>query len=287
MLTTKQHIDFGYNRSLRIKPFFEKLHYGVMLAMFRNSDLNVLKYEVTVSYLEAKDNYHVYEIERLLPVFVNEEEADLVADQLAIQVASALYPLQLKVSEQKGILGIYNFSDIKERWVKVKQKILDYNEGEIVKKYLRINESILSDEKSLRLSLRNDWFLHSYFNHIYIQYLNLKNQISVPFIWGANGVRFEIDQSISPNIDHRGYIISKMKGKCIDKRSKIDLTNALSYCFYPSDENVTGDYEAYYMLNGKDHSIDSFTIDTHLSLGDDEKTVSMVVYQIEKKGRKK
>lgn len=284
MQATEQHIDFGYDRFLRIKPFYEKLHYGVMLAMFRNSVSNILKYEITVCWLAKKENYHIYEIDRLPSVFINEEEVDLVADQLAIQVASVLYPLQLRVSEQKGIIGIHNFTNIQTRWIQVKKKILDYNDGETVEKYLRINESILNNERALLQSLRNDWFLHGYFNRIYIPYgknCSVINQISIPFIFDADGVKYEVTQTISPYSDERGYIISEIEGNYADNRSKADLENGLSYCLYPSLERVEGKYKAYYMLKGKDHSIEAFSIDTNLNLENDKKTISMVVSQIE------
>jgi hypothetical protein len=279
-----QKIQFGYDNTLTMKFCPDALHYGVMLALFNNDKVNTIKYEIGIRWIAKENLIHIIEINKS-NICINDQKPDLVADKLAVQTASAVYPLELIVTRANGIIGINNFEEIQKRWEISKKKIRDYNTGETLDKYLHLTEKTLTNETSLLKSLRNDWFIHSYFNNIYQTYgsqYSFTNIISAPFIFDAKGVDYKIEQKIKERIDERGFIKIEMQGEYCDERSIVDLESGLSFAKYNSAEKITGEYRAQYLLESRYHTIESYMLDSYLELNNSKK-ISIVVSQIKNK----
>ena len=274
-----QRIEFGFENTLPMKACYEPLHYGVMLALFNDEKVNTIKYEISVRWIGKEDKNHYIEINKISDTCINDQEPDLMFDILAVKAASALYPLQLIVTSSDGIVGINNVADIQKRWENTKQEIRKYYSSDVLEKYLRLNDKTLQSEETLLRSLRNDWFLHAYFNRIYQPYgreYSFTNHILAPFVFDSNGVEYTIQQTINPIIDEQGFVKIEMKGEFSDERSLIDLESGLNYPQYESANKPEGNYYAQYLIKSQHHTIDTLMIDCSLSLNNSKKTFIVI-----------
>lgn len=281
---TNRDVLFGYQNTLPMKMCREILTYNIALVLQRGSVINSIKYQLDVRWLALEDLNHIIEINRISAIYINNSEPDLMADELAIKVARVLYPLSLVVTRENGIVGIHNFAEIQERWQDIRQNLRDYYEGEILEKYLSLNDKVLQNEGSLLSSLKNDWFLHTYFNKIYQTYgsdYSFSNIIAAPIIFDTHGVEYTVKQEINSLIDNEGFINVSMNGEVSDDRSRIDLENSLSYKRYNSDGVLHGEYSAKYQIDSRFNTISKAVLDCNLML-EESRTVSVIINQIKK-----
>lgn len=265
-----QKIKLGYDNTLLMKFSPNSFTYKVSIKTDSNNQTNQIDYNVSIKWIQQEDLIHTIQINKLPETYkINGMEADLIADELAIKTASVLYPLELLVTYQDGIIGVNNVEEIQKRWINIKRNILDYNEGKIIEKYLRLTEKSIKDEQTLLFSLRNDWFVHAYFNDIYQTYTTkyeTENQIKVPFIFNTDGVVYKVKQKINKDLDKEGCVNIALHGKPSDTRSIIDLESKLDYERYPSESPLIGNYDANYILDPEFNTINEVKINAELEL---------------------
>lgn len=276
---------FGYNNTLIMKLCPNKFTYKVSIRLENNNQNNVVEFCASVKWIQKEDLLYNIQIDKLTETYkINGQEADLVADELAIKAASCLYPLNLLVTRQDGIIGINNIDEIQKRWLDVRKNMLNYNEGEIIEKYLRITEKSIKDEEALLLSLKNDWFLYAYFNRIYQTYTSeyvIENFIKVPLIFNTDGVEYNIQQKIDKDLDEKGCMNIAMKGNVSDLRSITDLENKLNYNRYLSESPLTGEYNAIYIIEPVYNTIEEVNLNVRLDL-EYPKVVDIHIIKIKK-----
>jgi hypothetical protein len=280
-----QKITFGYNNTLVIKFCPDNLTYKVLIKINSNNQNNTIEYYVSVRWVRKDDLLYTIKINKFTETYkINGLNPDLVADELAIQTASILYPLELLVTRQDGIIGVNNIDEIQKRWINIKKNILNYNEGEVIEKYLRLTEKSVKDEETLQLSLKNDWFLHTYFNNIYQTYTSeyiIDNLIAVPFVFNTDGVEYKVQQKIDKDLDENGYINISMKGEPSDLRSIIDLENKLDYNRYTSESPLVGECSAMYIVEPEYNTIEEVKFYSRLEL-EHSKEIDIHIVKIKK-----
>lgn len=273
---------YGNKLSLRKPPGI--LEYGVKITIFNGGRRDTIRYEVNMKWQE-KDNLHsLVLIDRISPVYVNESEPDYVADELALQVSSTLYPLLLLIDSNGAYAGIHNYPEIAKRWLQKKEKIREYYTGEWTEKYLRLNDRIFLHKENLERNLHNDWFLYAFFNRIHCNYpngLQVKRVDSFPFFQKKKGIDYEVTRTINEFIDEQGYITVNMQGILADERSKTDLEYAQSFPSHKDSEKATGIYKGKYILESRYHTIDALSLECTLEL-EEKKKVSVVISRIRK-----
>lgn len=280
-----QHIRFGYQNTLPMKRYPEILTYNIALTLQKESIVNTIKYQIGIKWLDLKDEYHIIEINKISATYINNREPDLMADELAVKVSAVFYPLELIVTQAKGIIGINNFPLIQKRWQNIRQNIKDYYNGETLDKYLSLNDKVLQTKDRLLNSLRNDWFLHTYFNNIYQTYgsdYSFSNTIPVPFVFDADGVEYTVKQEIDNTVDDKGFIHINMNGEVSDQRSQTDLDNALSYARYSDDNTpMKGVYNAQYQIDARFNTISEAVLNCDLML-ENYKRTTVIIKQVKK-----
>lgn len=278
----KTELIYGNKFPLRIPPGI--LEYGVMITVFNGSRRDTIRYEVSIKWIE-KDNLHsLAVIDRITPVYVNDTEPDYVADELALQVSSTLYPLILLINSNGAYAGIHNYPEIAKQWQQKKEKIRKYYTGEWTEKYLRLNDRILLNKENLERSLHNDWFLYAFFNRIHCNYPNgsqARRIDSFPFFQKKKGIDYEVTRTINEFIDEQGYITINMQGILADERSKTDLEHTLNFPSHKDSEKATGIYNGKYILESRYHTIDALMLNCSLDL-EENKKVSIVISRIRK-----
>lgn len=278
-LTLIPKVSFDEAYKLPLKPILEKMNYGVMYTIKSGDEENTVKFEVSITYKgKTSSNMHVFEVDRISKTFINDEEVNSIADELAVKTSAVLYPLELVVSNEGNWIAINNYKAINKRWSKIKEKVNDEYEGEWVEKYLLENEKMLENEDFLLNSLKKDWFLKSYFNSIYVYYshkFKFQTNTTFPILPNCKGVSYDIEQKIEEYLDEYNLIRIEQKGELNEERSKEDLENEMDIPYYgiidPNAVRAKGNYRSLYFLNGKTNFIESLFLECSIDVAVEKK----------------
>ncbi|GGF16045.1 hypothetical protein [Flavobacterium limi] len=248
--------------TLQINPFSQNRIYGLTCQNFENDSLiSSIHYEIQMLCIHSyENNFFSYEINRK-QVYIDNTAPDLKIEQIADSCAQAIFPVQIKISEDRKIVEITNHNDIKKRWLVIKDKLSKYYEGHIITQILNKVETTFSDKALLSESICKTWFFHLYFRPIYNTYTKNK---SLNFVWespvfGNQIISYDVQQTIEEYYSATDKLFINIKGKSIDKRSVNELLNGYSY---PKSEMsgiktqpLESEMEIQYKLYGEDQSI--------------------------------
>lgn len=95
----KKKVRFAPNNKLVYFPINSHYKYGVMINIENGEEKNELKYETSVKWVQKYGDYHIFEIDRISKIYINEEEANDIADLLAYETSKVLFPIHLMVDE--------------------------------------------------------------------------------------------------------------------------------------------------------------------------------------------
>jgi hypothetical protein len=271
-------------------PTKEKIEYGVQFIITNNEEVTTLKFKTSVQYCkrtEDKANY-IIEIDRISPIYFNDEDVSIVADELATLTASVFYPLQIIATGKGEFIALNNYEAIIKRWGMVKEKILKIYEGEWINNYITLNESTLADENLLFQSLQKDWFIAAYFNGVYTNHTDdyaIERTIHFPVIAQISPLQFTVNQTLNEYLDDNGNVVIEQSGTLTDDRNKEDLENNLNDAIYaliqPEDPKATGSFESKYFLNPSTNLIDAVSIRAAIAL-DKPQNIEIVISKIDK-----
>ena len=242
---------------LLLLPSKEPLYYGTNITIHNGEKQNAIKYTTKVLLIDrAQEGEYIFELSRTSKTFLNEEEVNDIAGELAIKAAKVLYPLQLIVDNTGKWIRIHNYKEIYDRWQKIKDAILKEYDGETVEQYLRLCERTLENEDVLFRSLSADLFLRAYFAGIYVDYsqaFSFTTEYGFPMLENANEVNYKTVQKLAKYLNRYDEILVQLDGGLNDARSKEDLKHGLPYPYYNSinnkSEKASGSFNAKYFLN--------------------------------------
>ncbi|WP_103863885.1 LysM domain-containing protein [Aquimarina sp. I32.4] len=257
---------------LRLEFPENDLNYGVLKTIKSGKKENTIKYKLSLRFYPENEalDHNFISIDLVSKIFINDEEPNLIADELAVACTEVLYPLVVKTDNNLNLLDIVNHQDIVKRWKKQKRKKLSYYQGSVAEKYFHLFEQTLFTKDLFFEHLQNDWFFKAYFNKIYTGYndkLEVDNKIEFPILPNTKNIQYTVSKKGSIFIkDNRIKI--EIDGKCTDPRNKIELEKK---AYFPTsiDRNhtpVKGKYRALYFLNSKDHRIQSIYLSCDLDM---------------------
>ncbi|WP_136669254.1 LysM peptidoglycan-binding domain-containing protein [Flavobacterium sp. H122] len=263
-LNSPKPVRLGVKEKLDFFPASVNKNYGVLIVLENGNDSQTIKYEINLRYIRHEEKNKIFELNRISKVFINDEEADSIADVLAVKVAQVLYPLQILIDEYGSFSGIANYEQISERWGNVKEKIYDEYEGEWVEKYIELNEEVLNEKESIEFSLLGDYFIRTYFNRIYCEYPENKSKtsdIQFPVLNDVSDINYTVKTEIEEFYDESNFIVLNQNGVINDERSKEDLESKFDFPFYANPDSTyvlaEGTYRGKYFLNPNDRSIEA------------------------------
>jgi hypothetical protein len=277
-------VTFESNSIFKFNPEQVNDTFGVMHTITEGEVVTTVKFELSIKYLKKEGSYAVFEINRISDLFINDEVANTIADELAVKVSSVLYPLQLLVNEDGTWEEIYNYNTIVKRWAKQKEKILKEYEGDWAESYLARNESVLSDKALLNWSLKKDWSLSTYFSAIFINYFDafeVTKQVSFLLFTDDNPLDFKVIQKITKYLDEDEIVRINVDGNLNEERSELDIINGYGFPFSAEQEAIESDkgvYRALYFLN-KENKLETAFISCMIEL-EQIKKVEVVVSKI-------
>lgn len=280
----KAQFDAGY--TLQCKPTYKKVNYGVTYTITENDEVNTLSYQLSLECKQTSKGHILYEINKQ-ETYINNTEADLIADQLAEKVAQVLYPLKIIVNPEGKFTGIHNYEAIQKRWKTTRKNLEEYYQGEWSNKYLDLTEVTLQSEISLYNALCGDWFLSSFFAGIFVNYtpyFKFENTITFPILPNIPPIKYRVLQTTDEYLDEYGQLIVEQNGVLDDERAKADIENGATFANYalqfPDAEKAKGEFRAKYFLNPKDNTVKSLFLRCSIDL-EQVKRIQVVVALIE------
>ena len=280
----RAQFDSGY--TLRCKPSNKKMNYGVTYTVSIDDVVNTISYKLSVECKQTSNGHILYEIDKQ-ETYINNEETDLIADQLAEKVAQVLYPLKVVINPDGKFTGIHNFEAIKKRWATTKRELQEYYQGDWSNKYLELTDATLQNEVGLYNAMCGDWFLSSFFAIIYTNYtpfFKFENTILFPIIPNILPLTYKVLQTTDEYLDEYGQLIVEQNGVLDDERAKADIENGATFANYafqfPDAEKAKGEFTSKYFLNPKNNTIESLFLRCSIEL-DQPKTVQVVVALID------
>lgn len=264
---TKAVLSKGF--SVPFQPLSGK--FGIICTVVNGANEHTLKYEVSVTWISTdKNSFSFYKIDRLSKIYIDDIEADTIANELAEKTSSVLYPLIVVVDHEGEFVDVHNFQEIKERWENKLPEILEVYSGEEVERYLALFGQNLKSKETLNLSLSYDWFIRAFFNGIHTEYtskLSFKACMYFPFLAKNDDLKFRVEHKIDEYLDENNLINISIKGELEDDRTKADFEYDLDLPNNPvTDQNVEGSYRAKYFLNPNNYSIETLFVECTIAL---------------------
>lgn len=224
--------DYGYLKLALKSPDFTR-NYGVLYRYKIAQKEHTVKFNLKVSYIKTIiDRARIFRLERTTPVFINDKEPDLIADQLASECGAIFYPLLIEVDFDGKFMAVQNHREIVDRWNKKKEAIGEYFQGEMAERYIHLmNEAIATPEQVTRI-FENELFISVYFASFYRSYsteLKLEEKLLFPVAGKTGPVEFLVTEELNGFLNNAGNIELHHTGIMTDERSVQDLREERRY----------------------------------------------------------
>jgi hypothetical protein len=267
---------------LYLKENPNAIHYGVEIHIDKSGTINTIKYEMSMKLLRSNEKYHLFEIDKTAAIYINDVEADSVAEEIAVITAGVLYPLQLVISASGELVELKNFSEIIGRWTSTQLKLREQYTGEWIGKYIELTNRTLADQGLLLNSLRNDYVLRSYFNGIYGVYtadFSLHKESSFPFGLDAGEIAFSVTHYMEKHLDEYHLKRITSVAEVIDLRSGNDIENGFQFSSNGAvdvADKLSGSYTVQYFLDPANNFIRTLLAEYSLDLDQAPKITVMI-----------
>lgn len=123
-----------------------------------------LQYEMKVSLLGGSTSTDFgYEID-CQNLLIDNVEPNTVFEQLAHDCGQIIFPLRFSIDKSGTIKHLYEYTKVLERWHELKERLLNYYEGDMAVNYILRMDRNLHHIETLKQLLRNQLFFYFYFS---------------------------------------------------------------------------------------------------------------------------
>lgn len=286
----RKKVSFAPNNNLVYSPVNARYKYGVLITIENGEEKNELKYETSVRWIQQLEGRHLFEIDRTSKVYINEEEANDMADILAYKTSKVLYPMQILVDGEGQWTEAVEYNRYPERWKTIKQEILKEFEGEIVEEYLLKIEKILETPELITQYISSDLFIRTLFLGYCIHYgkdFTTEKQITFPIVDNGIEPRYKIQAKVDPHLDEYNIIHIKMEGVLDDERPPADFINGNPFAFEKKEEKKEtvsfGDIYVQAFLNPNARMPEAIHLECSID-GEETKKVTIVITNLSQTG---
>ena len=284
-------VSFAPDNKQVYSPVNTHYKYGVMITLENGEEKNELKYETSVKWVQKYDDYHIFEIDRTSKIYINEEEANDIADLLAYETSKVLFPMHLMVDEDGNWEEVAKYNKYPERWKTVKKHLQKEFEGEMVESYLLKIEEILENPELINFYMSGDFFLRTLFLGYCTHYgkdFTVEKHITFPIIENGIEPRFKIQTKADPYLDEYNLINIEIEGVLDDKRSQSDFINGNPFAFKNEEEKKKeeqpfGDISVQAFLNPNSCIPEALHLECSMDL-EETKKVSVVIANLSETG---
>lgn len=216
-------ITLAYQNTLYLKNIIQEQAQGVKITIQNHTKIESIKYIIALKWLGKTDDFFEVEVKQPQSLYINNKEADLKVDQLAVNTYKKIFPIIFQINRNGKIIGISNFKEIEQRWKNSIEEIKKYRFGEALDKYLRLCSYSLKDERILLQKLEQNYFIFSYFLGIYQTYekqCTLIQNIHLPFSQDYDSIPIIANSRIDKQIDRYGMVKVVIDGETSEYDSK-------------------------------------------------------------------
>lgn len=284
----RKKVSFAPNNKLVYSPVNTHYKYGVMIVLENGEDKNEIKYETSVKWIQKYGDFHIFEIDRTSKIYINEEEANDIADLLAYETSKVLFPMHLMVDEDGNWEEVAKYNKYPERWKTVKKHLQKEFEGEMVENYFQKVEKILETPEQINFYMLSDFFLRTLFLGYCTNYgkdFTAEKHIIFPIIENGIEPRYKTQAKVDPYLDEYNLINIEMEGILDDERSKADFINGNPFAFEIEDKETEsfGGFSVQAFLNPNSCLPEAVHLECSIDL-EETKKVSIVIVNLSETG---
>ena len=219
--------------------------YGVQLCFEDEGEekTNSIRYRVDVRRIADTDSGQCrFQLQRQEAVYINDQEPDRLADELAYKAGQVFYPLNLIVAADGGFLQIDNHADILKRWPSAPHQLQGYYVGKLVEDYLcQMDNHLQSFDYVNQSFAHHDWFIQSFFKPIYGDYGDRYERESTyrfPVLESYVYPGYTVKESLHPYVNDFGAYVVQHHGHI-----------GADEAWISNDYSAQGEYHAYLLLH--------------------------------------
>lgn len=176
-------------------------------------DEKKLSFDFSINY-EYHSEKRLVNITRSNLLFNDENPGETLIGNLVFQASEALFPLILQINSSGYPTGIFNHSEILERWKSFIPGFQEYYDNPLSINLLNRIGKLCRDPEKLLAGLQNDWLYASFFFPVYGEYS--ENEIVVldyPFPSVIRQATYKTELSLSPEKTGQGKTEILLSGK--------------------------------------------------------------------------
>ena len=203
--------------------------YGVIYTISEN-EVEKLKIHYKTSIKKEKDIITITREE----VYINNERADLVVEQMADKLSAVLYPLALTINPDGTIKAIVNHKEIQERWRGLKPKLSEYYVDKRTKGILQRIDHTMRDKENILDTIKKDLFFSLFFMPLYQSFgEERKSNTNIELSIEGKRESFDVTLSLLEEISPYDRVIINAEGK--REQAKCDFIYKLNL----TDNSIT------------------------------------------------
>lgn len=286
----RKKVSFAPDNKLVYYPVNTHYKYGVMITLENGEEKNELKYETSVKWVKKDKDFHIFEIDRTSKIYINEEEANNIADLLAYETSKVLFPMHLMVDEDGNWEEVAKCNIYPERWKTVKKHLQKEFEGEMVEIYFQKVEKILETPEQINFYMLGDFFLRTLFLGFCFNYgkdFITEKHITFPIVENGIEPRYKIQTKADPYLDEYNMINIEMEGVLDDERSQADFINGNPFAFEIGEKDKKiesfGNFLVKAFLNPNSSIPEAVHLECSIDL-EETKKVSVVIANLSESG---
>lgn len=218
--------------------------YMVKAVVSKTEDKNeVLLYRVRVTWNAFQKEGFLVKLETK-DFLINYKDPSLMIELLAAECRKPLQKIVIWMNAFGQIESLFNYEEIVESWQKVKENLALKYSGEVVEKYIKLQDAVISDSDYLLFKLKKDLFFNHFFYPIYNNvFRNFKLEV------------VEKSNFLNVNYEFPMQFLAQNQGQ-YDENNQLKFIKRINEKEYDFEKMPVSFYEAKYVVN-KDHSIHS------------------------------
>ena len=216
---------------------------------------NKITYKLDLNYLINKDNLRILRVAKS-KFYINKNKPQSKIQRLALLCSKAYYPMDLILNKHGNIVGIYNMSEIKKRWLDTKNSLEANFNGDYAEKYINNVNKKLLESNQLEKAIISDPVL----NTILLPYQRLNKTSKTVFniSYYKYQINLKVTQEVERNDTKNNAMTILQNGIVEDTRSYKDLLN-------PNDVNNNPFYVKLPKIEGTSNSSYKVNLEQGLS----------------------
>ena len=159
-----------------------KLHATYCIDIHTTSPNRSKMYSSRLSFhAKRKREFYDLTLEKRFDTLVDDKMPEQVMDNLMLDLGNVLYPIEMKVDFAGRICKIVNFYEIKERWYRHSEELLNKNYTIQFQKYLEFSKYNFKNESCFIIAILRDTLLETLLLPFGSEYIET-NCVNFPFL---------------------------------------------------------------------------------------------------------